>query len=205
MGSISRPTAISSTGWAGAYTDLADDSDLTYVLRADPDASDPLLVTMAPLTNPGATNGHNVIVRAAALNDEADPLACQIEVLDGDTNTVIATFTASLTETPTDLTFVLSSTQASLFNYDNPKVRLTGIAADTTTQDVAFVWDAVTGADSYVLQIGRTLGTADVFNADVGYVLTYTVTLNGGTYYSRVVPYRDAVAGTPTDWQTVTV
>ena len=66
----------------------------------------------------------------------------------------------------------------------------------------AFVWDVVGGATSYVLQIGTATGQSNTFNANVGNVLTYSVALNPGTYYSRVVPQG---AGSTTAEQTVTV
>lgn len=67
---------------------------------------------------------------------------------------------------------------------------------------VAFVWDTVGGATSYVLQVGTATTLSDVYNENVGNVLTYTVNLVPGTYYSRVVPQG---AGSTTDEQTVTV
>jgi hypothetical protein len=67
---------------------------------------------------------------------------------------------------------------------------------------VAFVWDAVGGATSYVLQIGTSTGQSDTFNQNVGDVSTYSVALSAGTYYSRVVPQG---AGSTTAEQTVTV
>lgn len=67
---------------------------------------------------------------------------------------------------------------------------------------VAFVWDDVVGATSYVLQIGSATTLSDVYDANVGDVLTETVNLLPGTYYSRVVPQG---AGSTTPEQTVTV
>lgn len=69
-------------------------------------------------------------------------------------------------------------------------------------QLVAFVWDAVGGASSYVLQIGTSTGQSDRYNSNVGNVLTYTLTLLPGTYYSRVVPQG---AGSTTVEQVVSV
>lgn len=67
---------------------------------------------------------------------------------------------------------------------------------------VAFVWDAVVGATSYVLQIGAATTESGVFSQNVGDVLTYSVALAPGTYYSRVIPQG---AGSTTAEQTVTV
>ena len=72
----------------------------------------------------------------------------------------------------------------------------------TGPSDVAFVWDAVVGATSYVLQVGRATGVYDVYNANVGNVLTSTLTLTSRTYYARVVPVG---AGSATAEQVVTV
>ena len=70
------------------------------------------------------------------------------------------------------------------------------------TVAVAFVWDAVGGATSYVLRVGTATNTYNIFDADVGNVLTSSLNLARGTYYCRVAPQG---AGAPTDEQTVTV
>ena len=63
---------------------------------------------------------------------------------------------------------------------------------------IAFVWDTVTNATSYVLQVGTASGGPwTVHDADVGLALNHDVPLAPGTYYSRVVPYIDAAAQTP--------
>ena len=72
-------------------------------------------------------------------------------------------------------------------------------------QYVAFVWDDVTDATSYVFQVGTATGQSDVHNADVGNVLSHAVWLDPGTYYSRVVPYNGASPMTALAEQTVTV
>lgn len=71
--------------------------------------------------------------------------------------------------------------------------------------NAAFVWDAVDGATSYVLQVGTSTGQSDTYNTNVGNVLTHSLTLGAGTYYSRVVPYTDSTPGEATSEQTVTV
>ena len=72
--------------------------------------------------------------------------------------------------------------------------------AEVTT--VAFVWDAVESATSYVLQVGTASGQSDRYDGDVGNVLTYSLDLTTGVYFSRVVPQG---AGETTAEQTVTV
>lgn len=69
---------------------------------------------------------------------------------------------------------------------------------------VAFVWDSDTNATSYVLQIGTSTGASDRFNQDVGNVLTYGVSLEAGTYYSRVQPWASSCLSTSAE-QTVSV
>ena len=79
-------------------------------------------------------------------------------------------------------------------------------ASDVAPADVAFVWDAVVDADSYTLQVGYASGGPwSRHDASVGNVLTYTLALTTGTYYSRVVPYTGATPGTASAEQTVTV
>lgn len=68
--------------------------------------------------------------------------------------------------------------------------------------EVAFVWAAVESATSYILQVGPSTGTYTTYNNNVGNVLTCSLPLAAGTYYTRVVPVG---AGSPTAEQTVTV
>ena len=70
------------------------------------------------------------------------------------------------------------------------------------TTEVAFIWDAVVGATSYVLQVGSATTLSDIYDSNVGNVLTSYLPLATGTYYSRVVPVG---AGSTTDEQTVVV
>jgi hypothetical protein len=49
------------------------------------------------------------------------------------------------------------------------------------------VWDAVSGATSYVVQAGTATGLSDIYNANVGDALTATLTIPIGTYYTRAV------------------
>lgn len=84
-----------------------------------------------------------------------------------------------------------------------PNGTLVLIKLPSTT--VAFVWDGVVDATSYVLQVGPSSGTWTNHNEDVGDVLTHSVVLATGTYVSRVVPYNGATPMTATAEQTVTV
>lgn len=70
------------------------------------------------------------------------------------------------------------------------------------TTEVAFIWSAVVGATSYVLQVGTATTLSDVYNSNVGNVLSAYLPLASGLYYSRVVPVG---AGSTTDEQEVTV
>ena len=51
----------------------------------------------------------------------------------------------------------------------------------------AFTWAVVSGATSYVLQIGTATTLSDVYEANVGNVLQASVALRSGTYVSRTV------------------
>lgn len=72
-------------------------------------------------------------------------------------------------------------------------------------QLVMFVWDDVATATTYVLQVGSATTQSDVFDTNVGNVLTYSILLTPGTYFSRVVPYADATPLTALAEQTVVV
>ena len=79
---------------------------------------------------------------------------------------------------------------------------LTPSAPATGTPNAYFVWDAVVGATSYVLQVGSATTLSDIYNDNVGNTLSYGLELAPGTYYSRVVPQG---AGSTTAERTVTV
>lgn len=70
---------------------------------------------------------------------------------------------------------------------------------------VVFVWDVTAGADTYRLQLGSATGLWDVFNQDLGAVLSHTWVLpTGRTFYARVIPVVAGVPGIPNPEQTVT-
>jgi hypothetical protein len=59
----------------------------------------------------------------------------------------------------------------------------------TGFHEVAWFWDAASGATSYVLKVGTTSmqTTSDTYDANVGNVLTHYLSLQSGTYYGRAV------------------
>lgn len=59
---------------------------------------------------------------------------------------------------------------------------------------ITFTWGAVSGAESYQLEIGTTSGGTQYAVTNVGNVLSYQVALPPGTYYSRV---RAVIGGVP--------
>lgn len=70
---------------------------------------------------------------------------------------------------------------------------------------VYFVWADVENATTYLLKVGTSSGGTQRFNADVGNVLAYPLTLEPGTYYSNVVPYNGETPMDALVEQTVTV
>ena len=75
------------------------------------------------------------------------------------------------------------------------------------TVEVYFVWDAVPSAVRYTLRVGTSHGASNVYDGNVGDVLTASLTLNtAATYHSRVLAYDSggALLNT-TDEQDVTV
>lgn len=108
-------------------------------------------------------------------------------------------------ETPVDdyVKFLLSGLQTPESGDVIIRIRAQWGTIVSGTYDVAFVWDAVIGATSYILQVRTSdSGAYNVFNSSVGDVLTYTLSLTAGVYYARVVPVG---AGDPTAEWMVTV
>lgn len=87
------------------------------------------------------------------------------------------------------------------FRFYPPSAASTSASSGTTY----FVWDAVSSATSYVLQVGTSTGASDRFNEDVGNVLTYALDLSTGTYYSRTQAWANSSCLSTTAEQTVTV
>lgn len=109
-----------------------------------------------------------------------------------------------------DADFIISAENP---NEDTCKMTLAGITypgSGTVTLSVracwvdliavAFIWSAEAGATSYVLQVGPFTGSYTTFNANVGDVLTYSLFLAPGTYYSRVVPQGAGSATAERGW-----
>lgn len=69
------------------------------------------------------------------------------------------------------------------------------VVSSSTWMEVPFSWDAVGSATSYQLEIGTTSGGSEYQVTNVGNVLTYTVNLPPGTYYSRVKAVVAGVVG----------
>ena len=67
-------------------------------------------------------------------------------------------------------------------------VRIYPPVAPPTPREIAFRWTTQTCATSYVLQVGTASGLTDVFRQNVGYVLSYPLTLTPRHYFVNVVP-----------------
>ncbi len=61
-----------------------------------------------------------------------------------------------------------------------------GHAAQTANLAVALTWGVSPGASSYVLEAGTGAGLANLFNANVGGVLSLSTPAPAGTYFTRV-------------------
>jgi hypothetical protein len=70
---------------------------------------------------------------------------------------------------------------------------------------VYFTWAAVVDATTYLLKVGTSSGGTQRYNADVGNVLIFPLTLEPGTYFSNVVPYNESTPMPALGEQTVTV
>ena len=67
-------------------------------------------------------------------------------------------------------------------------VRLYPSVAPPIPREIAFQWTTQAGATSYRLLVGTASGLTDVFYQDVGYVLSYPLTLTPRHYFVNVVP-----------------
>lgn len=202
MSQSARPTSLTSATWTGAYTDLADESDATYVQSPDgPVASQTFLCALSSIIDPGVDTGHQIRVRAVLEPSTGSPLDLVLAVENADDSSVVAIRTYVAPGAYVDGVVTLTTAEAArIHSYAGLQVR--GYGQEAGSGSIAFVWAAVGGATSYVLQIGSATTLSDIFNFNVGNVTDYSVTLSAGTYYSRVVPVG---AGSETDEQTTVV
>ena len=68
-----------------------------------------------------------------------------------------------------------------------------------------FVWSSVASATSYTLQVGTSTSASNVYNSAVGNLLTATLPLAAGTYYSRVQAYETSTCLSTLAEETFTV
>lgn len=201
MSQQARPISLTSADWTGTAAALADESDSTFLESAvSPTASQTFLCSLSSLADPMVSTGHQFRIRAA--KDPADGEAVDLVVAleQSGTGNVIATrIFADVSSLYTEHVFALSAAEAELVT-DYSALRLRGYGCASIER--AFTWSSVSGATSYVLQVGSATGESGVFNQDVGNVLSHYLYLSSGTYYSRVVPQG---AGSTTDEQVTTI
>lgn len=73
--------------------------------------------------------------------------------------------------------------------------RIRFIQASSTA--TVFSWGAVSGAASYQLEVGTSVGGTDTVLQNVGNVVTSSQTLSAGTYYARVRAIISGVTDAP--------
>jgi len=205
MSQSAFPTSLMTTTWAGAYTDLADDNDATFIESpVDPEAADTFVCALGAVTDPGVATGHLIRVRAQIDPATGEPQDLVLALENVDDDSVVAT--RILTPPPNGMAereLTLTEAEAGQI-HDYAGLRLRGYAR--AGQGYAFFWVTVGGATRYVLQIGTFSGGPwNIFDADVGYTLTYPVWLDAGTYYSQVAAYNGAAWISTTDEQEVTI
>lgn len=97
---------------------------------------------------------------------------------------------ASALVTPDDLGTAAETAYAA---WSVPAASATVAALPGGGTAVPFVWESVVGATYYVLAVGTTEGGPyTTYNGSVGNVLTTTLSLASGTYYSIVLAYDDS-------------
>lgn len=79
------------------------------------------------------------------------------------------------------------------------------LRATVTGQTVALDWTPVSGATSYVLEVGGSTGRADIAVVDVGDVVRFSAVAPNGTYVVRVRARRGAETSGPSPEATVLV
>ena len=96
MAQTAVPTSLTSAGWTGAFADLGDASDATFIESPDnPTVADEFVCELGPLTNPGLTTGHVIRVRADIEPDAGGSydLVLQLENIDDDSVITTQTYT----------------------------------------------------------------------------------------------------------------
>ena len=133
---------------------------------------------------------------AGGWTDQADATADLSAAIDDQTQPVDDTDYVKSGATPVDdkYLFSLSSIYVPATGTVTLHVRcaLTPTAPATGTPTAYFTWDAVTGATSYVLQVGSATTLSDIYNASVGNKLSHGLELAPGTYYWRTKAYNGA-------------
>lgn len=201
MGQTATPTSLTTTSWTGTAAGLADASDATYLeSAATPVAAQTFLCNLSTLIDPGIDTGHQIRIRTIGSPTGSDPQDVVLALENTDDDSVIATRTMTVApDAFADTILTLTAAEAAtIHSYSGLRIRGYGRSG----AGVAFTWGAVVGATSYILQIGTGSSRSDVFNCNVGNKLTFSVALNAGTYYVRVVPVG---AGSTTGEQTVVV
>lgn len=73
------------------------------------------------------------------------------------------------------------------------RARIRAVLSALPLVSVPFYWDAVPLADNYVLQLSRDGGVSWPLSYTAGYVTTLTVSLESGSYKSRVLAYASGI------------
>lgn len=217
---IAEPCSLSSADWTGSAAALADTADATYLESPNiPRATQVFVCDLAALADPVTYGGHAIRVRAQIRPVDSGTFSLVFQIENTDDDSVVATLLHSdiariphlypeYPDTIFDTILSLSEEEAALIHRADglyTGLRIRGWAVEGA--GIAFAWDEVEGATSYVLQIGSATGQSDVVNTNVGYVRAKTVLLGVGTWYARVVVVGGAHDGelTPGGEQEVTI
>lgn len=127
MTQIVRPISVSAPGWFGSVSDISDGSDLTFVgSPLNPQASQPLDVTLPPMNPPGSMSGLVITVRTGNSDYVRAPRDLTVQIIDGDTSAIVATETFYGVEAgPLDLNLSLTPAEAAAVNYGHTRIRIT--------------------------------------------------------------------------------
>lgn len=188
MTQIAKPTSLTTDEWDGAYTDLADSADSTYIESPVlPVEAQTFTCALAEVSEPPVDTGHQIRVRAYAYPSLATAHDLVLKLENSDDGSTVAEWTYStVPDALEDEVLTLTEAEAAQI-HSYAGLRVKGRGKRQTGTEIAFVWDDVTNATSYVLQVGTATGQSDRCNSNVGNVTTMALTLAPGTYYSRVV------------------